>query len=53
MKQMIVLIATIILGLAIAGVVLGFRTDVGSMNTTIAGGIDAMQEDMEAALEDL
>ena len=42
MKQLIVLISTVILGIAIAAMVLGFRTDAQKLAGTVSGQIDSM-----------
>ncbi|MBR0140544.1 MAG: hypothetical protein IJM17_09720 [Firmicutes bacterium] len=42
MKQLIVLISTVILGIAIAAMVLGFRNDASKLAGTVSGQIDSM-----------
>ncbi|MCF0150505.1 MAG: hypothetical protein HUJ80_03750 [Firmicutes bacterium] len=42
MKQLIVLISTMILGIAIAALVLGFKTDAVSMADSVSGQMNTM-----------
>ena len=48
MKQLIVLISTVILGIAIAAMVLGFRTDAGTLAGTVSGQIDGLVTEFSA-----
>ncbi|MCQ2553830.1 MAG: hypothetical protein MJ150_05960 [Clostridia bacterium] len=52
MKQLIVLVATIILGITIGGIILGFRGTTTSLGTTVTNSMESISDTMsEAAIQ--
>ena len=52
MKQLIVLVASVVLGVSIGGIVLGFRTTADGLGTAAQSGLSAIEQTMSgAALE--
>lgn len=49
MKQLIVLVASVVLGVGIGGIVLGFGNTADQLNTTATGGLTAIEDTMSAA----
>ncbi|MCQ2551973.1 MAG: hypothetical protein MJ148_01300 [Clostridia bacterium] len=51
MKQLIVLVATIILGIGIGGIVLGFDTTATDLGTSATTGLGYLQDKMDEIVE--
>ena len=51
MKQLIVLVASVILGIGIGGIVLGFNDTAQSLATSAQGGLGEIATAMENAME--
>lgn len=49
MKQLIVLIATIVLGISISGVILGFRSTADNLGTAANNGMNGIVEALSGA----
>lgn len=49
MKQLIVLVATIILGITIGGIILGFGETTNSLSTTATNSMNSIGDTMSAA----
>jgi len=52
MKQLIVLVASVVLGVGIGGIVLGFNDTAKSLGTTASGGLDSIKTGIEARMSD-
>ncbi|MDD2217842.1 MAG: hypothetical protein PHW03_00825 [Eubacteriales bacterium] len=53
MKQIIVLVATIILGLALSGFIVGFSDDAEDLAGNVSTGIDKLSTEMEDRIDDM
>lgn len=51
MKQIIVLVATIILGLALSGFIMGFSDDAEGLADNVSTGIDKLSAEMESCID--